>query len=164
MGLMQQFTEADMASFTILGQSVEIPAVSLSQWDTGDRSAWQQGKYLTVRVTAPCVALRAHTNARSFAGRPGSRLEGTWMAIGDVIQTSIEFANSRSLPTNDPTGMTAFTHVAEAHIDVGCVLNIGLASAKFGGSGGGFQAEYVAGPKPRFQQLSNIWHGRAATA
>jgi len=153
-----------MALFTVLGQSVDLPAVSLSQWDTGDRSAWEQGKYLTVRVTAPCVALRVHTNARSFPGRPASHPEGTWLAIGDVVQTSIELASSRSLPTADPTSMAAFTHVGEAHIPVGCILNVGLASAKFGGQGGGFQAEYVAGPKPSFQQVSNIWHGRAGTA
>jgi hypothetical protein len=61
--------------------------------------------------------------------------------------------------------MAAFTHVSEAVMAAGTVLNIGLASAKFGGAGGGFQAEYVAGPRVVFKPLSGkSWHGAVGRA
>lgn len=61
--------------------------------------------------------------------------------------------------------MTAFTHTSEATLAAGCVLNIGLASAKFGGFGGGFQAEYVSGPEIQFKPLAGKhWHGKTGHA
>ena len=86
-------------------------------------------------------------------------------AIGDVIQTSSQFADSRSLPVANPRSMVAFTHTSEAQLPAGCVINVGLASAKFGGQGGGFQAEHVSGPAIEFTQFTGrYWHGRAGHA
>jgi hypothetical protein len=87
--------------------------------------------------------------------------EGAWILIGDVIHTSSALASSRSLPVNNPQSMTAFTHTSEASLAAGTILNIGLASAKFGGVGGEFQAEYVSGPTIRFTPfVDKIWHGK----
>ena len=87
------------------------------------------------------------------------------MLIGDVIYTASELASSRSLPAGNTRSMTAFTHTSEARLSPGTILNIGLASAKFGGGGGEFQAEYVAGPAITFLPLTGKhWHGRAGSA
>jgi hypothetical protein len=61
--------------------------------------------------------------------------------------------------------MVAFTHTNEATLPAQVVVNVGLASAKFGGWGGGFQAEYVSGPAIQFTPLlGKRWHGRAGIA
>jgi hypothetical protein len=61
--------------------------------------------------------------------------------------------------------MVAFTHTSEASLVANTVLNIGLASAKFGGSGGEYQAEYVSGPTIRFTALAGKhWHGGSGNA
>jgi len=155
-----------MPTFSMFGQSLDIPAIAQHpKAITRDESAWQGHCYLTIRLTAAMEALRVHTKGKDFPGRKASPEAGAWVLIGDVIQTSSELANSRSLPTNNPHSMTAFTHVSEANLFAGCVLNIGIASAKFGGSGGGFQAEYVSGPPIQFKSLvDRHWHGRAGNA
>jgi len=155
-----------MARFWFLGQTVELPAVLVgNRAETRDTNAWQACLYSTVCLTRPVVALRAHTNARAFPGRDASAQAGAWMLIGDVIHTASELASSRSLPARNPQSMTAFSHTSEAHLSSGTVLNIGLASAKFGGVGGGFQAEYVRGPPITFVPLTGKhWHSRAGRA
>jgi len=152
-----------MPTFSFFGKSINLPAVLVSaKAATRDQSAWQAGMYTTVRLVERLLALRVHTAGRVFPGRQASGEAGAWILIGDVIQTSVGLANSRSLPTNDPRSMVAFTHTSEANIAVNTVLNIGLASAKFGGMGGEFQAEYVSGPTIQFTPLTGKhWHSRA---
>lgn len=61
--------------------------------------------------------------------------------------------------------MTAFTSTSQANLSTNTILNIGLASAKFGGIGGGFQAEYVSGPTISFTLLTGKhWHGSSGNA
>jgi hypothetical protein len=45
-----------------------------------------------------------------------------------------------------------FTHIAWTLIPEQCVINVGLSGPLFGAPGGGFQAEYVAGPAMTFNQ------------
>jgi hypothetical protein len=155
-----------MAQFSFLGRSIDLPAVQLSlKAITRDRTAWQDGQYITVRLIHTVSALRVHTNGRSFPGRDASAEPGAWVLVGDVIHTASTIADTRSLPVQNPTSMVAFTHSSEASIAANTVLNIGLASAKFGGSGGGYQAEYVSGPAMRFTPLvGKHWHGRSGNA
>ena len=151
---------------SIFGQSVDIPAFSVHpKAITRDKSAWQGRTYLTIRLTTTIDALRVHTKGKCFPGRKASSETGAWVLIGDVIMTSSELVNSRSLPANNPQSMTAFTHTSEAILHAGCILNIGIASAKFGGSGGGCQAEYVSGPVIQFNSLvDKHWHARVGNA
>ena len=155
-----------MATFSFLGKSINLPAVRLSPHEeTCDKTAWQHGEYTTVRLTGPVTALRVHTNGRSFPGRKASAEAGAWVLIGDVIHTASTIASSRSLPIRNPTRMAAFTHTSEARLAANTVINIGLASIKFGGSGGGYQAEYVSGPPIRFTPFAGKhWHGRFGNA
>ncbi|MDY0743300.1 hypothetical protein SNE35_02225 [Paucibacter sp. R3-3] len=155
-----------MRTFAFFGRPLALPAVETPvRAATRDPSAWHHGAYVTVRLAAPLSALRVHTAGRSYPGRPGSGERGAWILIGDVIKSSGELADSRSLPTRNAKSMVAFTHTSEARLGFGTVLNIGLASAKFGGSGGEFQGEFVAGPPIRFTPLAGkLWHGSAAYA
>ncbi len=155
-----------MPTFSFFGKSVNLPAVLVSnKATTRDPSAWQYGMYTTVQLTGRLTALRVHTAGRTFPGRQASDQMGAWVLIGDVIQTSTDLANSRSLPTVNPRSMVAFTHTSGARLATNTVLNIGLASAKFGGTGGGFQAEYVSGPTIQFTPLAGKhWHGGAGHA
>lgn len=155
-----------MSVFSFFGKSVDLPGVLVSpKAMTRDQSAWQHSMYATVRLTGRMSALRVHTAGKAFPRRQASSEEGAWILLGDVIQTSAGLANTRSLPTSNPGSMVAFTHTSEAHLAIGTVLNIGLASAKFGGAGGEFQAEYVAGPTIRFIPLAGKhWHGSAGQA
>ena len=156
----------EMALFFSFGKSIDLPAklhdVSVH---TRDLTAWQFLSFQTVELTSPMVGLRVHTADKPFGGREASAEAGAWCLIGDVVLTSSEIASSRSLPADDPTRMIAFTHTSEAYMSIGTVLNIGLASPKFGGSGGGFQAEYVDGPMILFSPLlEKHWHGGVAHA
>lgn len=155
-----------MTTFSFAGKSVDLPAVPVSPKSaTRDPTAWQFGRYVTVRLVSPVSALRVHTNSRSFPGRQASAATGAWLLIGDIIQTSSALADSRSLPTENPKSMVAFTGASEANISALAVLNIGLASAKFGGRGGEFQAEFVSGPAIQFTPLiGKHWHGGAGNA
>jgi hypothetical protein len=124
------------------------------------------GEYLTVQLTKPISGLRVHTEGRAFppVREFGSAQAGVWILIGDVIQTSVELAGSRSLPVNDPSSMVAFTHTSLAKVQAGSILNIGLASRLFGGSGGEYQAEFISGPPIEFVPLAGKhWHGRFGT-
>lgn len=139
---------------------MDLQAVPVAAAITCDKAAWLYERYITVRLTAPLEALRVHTAGRSFPGRDASAQAGAWILIGDVIHTSGNLASNRSLPTINPRSMTAFTHTSEALLAPGTVLNIGIANAKFGGAGGGFQGEYVTGPAIVFMALSGKhWHG-----
>jgi len=101
----------------------------------------------------------------AFPGRQASEEAGAWVLIGDAIETASTTASLRSLPAENPQSMVAFTHMSEAMLAANTVLNIGLASAKFGGVGGGFQAKYVSGPPIRFTPISGRhWHDRAGHA
>ena len=155
-----------MPIFSFFGKSVTLSAVLVSEKaTTRDQSAWRHGIYTTVRLTGRLSALRVHTAGSTFPGRQASGQAGAWILIGDVIQTSAELANSRSLPTENPSSMVAFTHTSEALLAANTVLNIGIASAKFGGAGGEFQAEYVCGPTIQFTSLAGRhWHGSAGHA
>ncbi|MEO8754910.1 MAG: hypothetical protein ABI624_19775 [Casimicrobiaceae bacterium] len=150
-----------MTTFSFLGKFIDLPAVQLSsKAKTRDETAWQHGQYMTVRLIGAVSALRVHTGGRSYPRRPGSAEVGAWLLIGDVIHTSSTIASSRSLPVQNPMSMAAFTHTSEASLAASTVLNIGLASAKFGGRGGDFQAEYVSGPTICFTPLAGKhWHG-----
>lgn len=151
-----------MPVFSLFGESVELSATPLPAARTRDETAWLNRRHLTVRLTRATQALRVHTAGKAYPGRPASSEGGAWLLIGDVIQTSGQLAGSRALPTSHPGGFTAFTHVSEALLAPGTVLNIGVASAKFGGAGGGFQAEYVEGPPIVFKPLAGRhWHGRS---
>lgn len=150
-----------MATFVISGKQIRLPATQIQELaHTRDRSAWMGGCYITVRLLTSISTLRVHTNGRSFRERPASGESGAWLLIGDVIKTSTDLASSRSLPVQKPDSMTAFTHTSAALIAAGTALNIGIASAKFGGLGGGFQAEFVSGPPIQFTPLAGKhWHG-----
>jgi hypothetical protein len=155
-----------MARFFVAGRGIDLPAVPASpRSPSSDESAWELGLYVTVQLLSPVTGVRVHTNGRHYAGRPASASAGAWVALGDVVQTSTELASSRSLPVDDPKRMVAFTHVNEAVLPAHCVVNVGLASAKFGGAGGGFQAEYVSGPAIQFAPLAEKrWHAQAGNA
>ena len=154
-----------MPTFSLFGKSVELAAMPAPVAWTRDRTAWLHHRYLTVRLTANTEALRVHTAGKSYPGREASNEAGAWLLIGDVIQSSSHLADSRALPTASPAGFTAFTHVSEAELRPGTILNIGLASAKFGCAGGGFQAEYVEGPPIVFKPLhGKHWHGAVGRA
>ena len=144
-----------MAAFTIHDQVIHLPAMLVQPTAESDEKAWQGGIYLTIRLEKTITVLRVHTKGKSFPGRKGSDEEGRWLLIGDVIQTASEIADSRSLPTTNPRSMAAFTHTSEAVVAVGTVLNIGIASALFGGNGGGWQAQFVSGPPMVFRPFTN---------
>lgn len=85
--------------------------------------------------------------------------------IAEIVLTSAGIADSRSLPVRNAHSMVAFRNTSEAYVKTGTVLNFGLASAKFGGSGGGFQAEFVSGPPIIFTPLhGKEWHSIAGNA
>lgn len=155
-----------MNKFKCLGKTIFLPAIQApSKASTQDPTAWECGVYETVRVVQSLSALRVHTNGKSYPGRPSSARAGAWILIGDVIQTSSELARTRSLPAANPESAVAFTHTSEAGVEPNTLLNIGLASAKFGGVGGEFQAEYVSGPKIKFTPIAGKgWHGTTAHA
>ena len=155
-----------MARFFFNGRPLDLPAVPVNpRSPSRDATAWEFGNYVTVRLLTPARGLRVHTAGKEFPGREASSSQGAWVALGDVIQTSSQLASSRSLPTDDPTSMTAFTHINEVTLPSNVVLNIGIAATKFGGHGGGFQAEYVSGPPLEFTSLEGKhWHGRAGSA
>jgi len=155
-----------MATFSFFGESISLPAVQVpAQAQTRDKTAWQSGQYTTIRLIGPISALRVHTNNRSFPGRQASAEAGACLLVGDVIHTAPSIANSRSLPVQNPGSMAAFTNTSGAQLAASTILNIGLASAKFGGSGGGFQAEYVDGPAISFSPFTGKhWHGSAGNA
>lgn len=155
-----------MTTFAFFGKTLALPAVKMpANFATRDLTAWQSGHFVTVRLTDAIPALRVHTNNRWFPGRYSSAERGAWVLIGDVIQTSSSLANSRSLPVWNSRSMLAFTHTSEAHVEANTVLNVGLASAKFGGRGGEFQAEYVSGPPVQFTLLADkSWHARSGHA
>lgn len=155
-----------MAVFTFFGESVDLPAIALSaRAKTQDETAWLHGRYVTIQLSRPIEALRVHTRGKAFADRPASTEAGAWVLIGDVIQTSAELADSRSLPGKNARSMVAFTHTSTARLCPHTVLNIGLASKKFCGEGGGFQAEYISGPRIEFTPLAGKhWHGAAGNA
>jgi hypothetical protein len=138
---------------------------SATRAQTRDESAWQYHRYSTVQLVGPFEGLRVHTGGRAFPGRQASDESGAWILIGDVIQTAPVLASSRALPVDDARRLVAFTHTSEAYLGVATVLNIGLASRKFGGTGGEFQAEYVSGPPIRFVPLvGKHWHGTGGRA
>jgi hypothetical protein len=155
-----------MSLFSYFGKSIELPAsLVLVKATTRDNTAWLCGVYTTVRLVKKYYTLRVHTAGRAYEEREASAEMGAWVLLGDIIQTSAQLANSRSLPTYNPNSMVAFTHTSEAILNVGTVLNIGLASAKFGGRGGDFQAEHVSGPSIQFKLLEGKhWHGKAGLA
>ncbi len=146
-----------MSTFVVSGRTIELQATAHSRIATRDSNAWLHAAFVTVQLLALTEALRVHTGGRSFQGRPGSKLEGAWYAIGDVIETSTQYSQSRSLP-----GL--FTKVAAVALPRGAILNIGFCSPLFGGSGGGAQAEHVGGPSAQFTSLPNVWHSRSGRA
>jgi len=155
-----------MAKFFFGGTALELPAVAVwPKSQSRDPSAWMHGLYSTVRLLSPVDGIRVHTGGRAYPGRQASSEEGAWVALGDVIVSASAFASSRSLPTDNPSSLVAFTRIAEVVLAPQCLINIGLASPKFGGTGGGAQAEYVSGPPLQFTPLgSKYWHNRVGHA
>jgi len=147
-----------MARFFIGGQPIDLPAVQLVRGSTRDTRAWMHGQYSTVRLLSSVEGVRVHTNGRSFPGREASHAIGAWIAIGDVIQSSQEFEDSRALPGS-------FTHLGWALIPEQAVINVGLSGPLFGACGGGFQAEHISGPLVRFNQArGKVWHAKQGSA
>jgi hypothetical protein len=128
-----------MSQFHLNNLSIELPADATEEAQSRHPDAWTNGSWLTVRITCAFHGLRAHTDGKPFAGRAPSSLEGSWILIDDVIQTSTQIVTGRALP-----GL--FSRVAEAILLPGCVMNIGQCSPLFGFPGGGWQAEYVERP------------------
>lgn len=155
-----------MATFAFFGKSIDLPATRLAtRATTRDKTAWQHGQYMTIQLLKPLEALRVHTDGKAFPQRAASAEAGAWVLIGDIVMTSSELADSRSLPGKDPRSMVAFTHTSNARLSPNTVLNIGLTSPKFCGQGGEFQAEYVSGPAIDFTPLPAAhWHGASGTA
>jgi hypothetical protein len=157
-----------MATFSLFGKSVDLPAMRVARRISSEPTAWEQQIHITVQLTTCVEALRLHTKGRAFPGRLASREEGSWLLIGDDIMTLGELADSRALPVDDPTRLIAATHVSLAQLPAFSVLNIGLAAKvkDFGGRGGEFQAEYVEGQAPiRFIPLDGKrWHTHAGRA
>lgn len=155
-----------MAKFFVAGTLIDLPAVPVwPRAGSRDPAAWMLNVYSTVMLLSPVEGIRAHTDGRSYPGREGSSEEGAWVALGDVIVGSSEFASSRSLPTANPKSLVAFTHTAEVLLPAQCVVNIGVASPMFGGLGGGVQAEYVSGPRLQFKTLrGKFWQDRVGNA
>lgn len=155
-----------MAKFFFGGVVVDLPAVPIwPKSPSRDPSAWMHGDYSTVRLLSPVAGVRVHTGGRAYPGREASSEAGAWVALGDVIESSSAFASSRSLPTDNPSSLVAFTRIAEVTLAPQIVINVGLASPKFGGSGGGAQGEYVSGPPLHFQPLrGKYWHNRVGNA
>lgn len=146
-----------MTNFYVMGQFITLPAFSVSNASTRDSSAWLDGFYITIRLTESVSALRVHTNGKEFDNRPASSINGAWFAIGDIIQTSSEYASSRSLPGY-------FSHVAFVELPPETVLNLGICSPHFGGEGGGFQVEYVSGPLAIITHSEFKWGNRYGNA
>ena len=140
-----------MATFSLFGKSIDLPARPAQRSATADSEAWLHKQYLTVRLTGSVDALRVHTDGKAFSGRSASHLRGRWFAVGDVIQTNREYQSSRSLPG-------PFTHVAWVNLKAGCLLNLGLCSPLFGGAGREFQVEYIGGPEPNIMPTPHKWH------
>jgi hypothetical protein len=155
-----------MATFFVAGTSIELPGIPVwPKAQSRDPDAWILKTFSTVLLHSPVEGIRVHTDGRSYPDRPGSLEEGAWFALGDVILGSGEFASSRSLPTRNPKSLVAFTRMADVLVPSQCVLNIGLASPKFGGLGGGVQAEYVSGPPLHFGALrGKYWHDHVGHA
>src|SRR6185437_1191923 len=150
--------EEIMTRFIVGGKSIDLPAIKVPQADS-DKACWRGGEFITIKFDREFYeAVRAHTDGREFPNRSASFLEGKWILIGDVILTSGQIVDSRSLPGE-------FTRVANVVVPAGCVANIGVTSSLLAGSGGGMQAEYVSGPAFQFRPMQNkYWHGRAGRA
>jgi hypothetical protein len=155
-----------MATFSLFGKSVDLPAMYMARRKTSEPTAWKYQTYITVQLVGCVEAFRLHTRGRSFAGRLASGEGGSWLLIGDDIMTLGDMADSRALPVDDPKRLVAATHVSLAPLRAFSFLNIGLAARNFGGRGGEFQAEYVKGQAPiQFVPLAGKrWHTQAGRA
>jgi hypothetical protein len=146
-----------VAIFELAGRTLELDASSHPKAPTRDLGAWLQGAYVTLRLSSDLIAVRTHTGGKSFANRSASNVQGAWYAIDDIIQTSGEYARSRSLPG-------PFTQVAWVRLPTDTVVNIGFCGPLFGSPGGGAQAEHVGGPYAEFSPVGNIWHSVSGSA
>lgn len=144
-----------MATFTFFGKTLDLPAVRMpTNTATCDPTAWQSGHFVTVRLTNAIPALKVDPNSRHLPGPYAPPERGAWVLIGGAIHASAPLVDHRfSLPVVNPRSMLALTHTSAAHVAADTVLNVGLASARFGDSGGEFQAEYVSGPPVEFTLL-----------
>jgi hypothetical protein len=149
-----------MAIFLVCGKTIELPASRIMpRATTSAKTSWRSGEYITVKFLKDFdQAIRVHTGGRAFPDREASDEKGRWVAIGDVVMTSRQLADSRALPG-------AFTQIANAIVPSGCIANIGIAARLLAGSGGGLQAEFVSGPPFRFIAIANkFWHTRGGLA
>lgn len=71
--------------------------------------------------------------------------------------TRDEYANAHALPGR-------FTTQDEYLLPMGTELNVGIAAALFGYSGGALQAERLNGPNPRPQPVKGFWANRYGNA
>ena len=145
-----------MASFTFLGRTLDLPAVQAPEnVATREPTAWQSGHFVTVRLVEAIPVIRVHANGNSFPGHYSSPKQGAWVLIGDVGQTSSSLMGSQRLTARNSQSTVAMGQTSEAYVPANTILNIGLASAKFGGSGRELQAEYVGGPAMDLDSLAD---------
>jgi hypothetical protein len=159
----------------IPGTSTILPGVQTATRPTAGPDAWL-GEYLTIELTGPMTAMRVHMNAgEGAATEPHLALAagpfGRWFAVGDFVQTYDDYRSTHSLPTypkgdgRPATGLGHFTHYALCRLLPGTIVNVGRCSPLFGGSGGGEQVEYVAGPAPQIQpSTATSWSNVAGHA
>jgi len=127
-----------------------------------------------------CTGLRLQIlNAAPNRSELPDNAQQRWL-IGDTDMASFVFLGKAldlpavKMPTNvatrEPTAWQSgnFVTVRLTHPISALRVranNVGLASAKFGGSGDGLQAEYVGGPPMQFTPLRDKhWHGGSARA
>ncbi len=159
-----------MTRFVFGNKSIDLPAATVRPVASSrDANAWWAGQYATVRLFQPIRGLRLHTSGRSYPDRPASNAEGSWILIGDVIQTSSQIAQSRSLPGKLPQSMVAFTHVGAMSrwLQEPCSTSEWPAqnSLAKSGVGEGLRPSTCLEPWPQFHVLAgNYWHGNAGSS
>jgi hypothetical protein len=126
---------------TIPGSNLQIPARAGVTQPTRYPPAWS-GMYLTVELYRPLEAMRVSAKALG--------LVGDWFALGDWIQTSSRYRALHAL-------RSGFAYQALAILRPGTVLNVGRCAPLFEQPGGGFQAEFLAGPLPQLRPIEGTW-------
>jgi hypothetical protein len=140
----------------------EISGTSQPRQPTSAPNAWLGGNYQTIRLVTDVEAVRVHVGAGVGASRrdglaTGAGALGRWFAVGDVILTKSDYANSRALPSG-------FTKVDWCRLKAGTIVNTGQCSPLFGHLGGGEQVEWVSGPRPEQMTTVGNWSEREGNA
>jgi hypothetical protein len=148
-----------MTNFLACGRTIDLPAIHYPRRASKDALAWLNSEWVTIRLTELVGALRVHTDGRRVDLRSASpsSAAGSWILIGDVIHTSSQIVQGRSLPG-------PFTKASGVEVLPGTILNIGISGPLFGKSGGSWQAEHVSGPEMRFSHLPHVWMNYSGSA